>query len=66
MRLVIRITEMLSVDIAYIINVASSLDMFASVELNVLVTDLVNQYKCSLQITDKIINESKNYESPNQ
>jgi hypothetical protein len=55
MRLAILITEILSVDIAYIINIASSLDMVASVEMNVLVTDLVNQYKCSLQMTDKII-----------
>jgi hypothetical protein len=55
MRLVTLITEVLSVDIAYTINVASSLDMLASVELNVLVTDLVNQYKGSFKMTDKII-----------
>jgi len=66
MRLVILITEILSVDIAYTINVTSSLDMLASVELNVLVTDLVNQYKGSLQMTDKIIKCSKNYEPTNQ
>jgi len=48
MRLVICITEIFSVDIADIINVAFSLDMLASVELNVLVTDLANQYKCSV------------------
>jgi len=29
--------------------------MLVSVESNVLVTDLVNQYKVSLQMTDKII-----------
>ena len=45
MRLVTRVTEILSVDIAYTINVASIFDMLASVEINVLVTDLVNQYK---------------------
>ena len=55
MKLVILVTEILSFDLSYTINVVSSLDMLTSVELNVLVTDLVNQYKGSLQTTDKII-----------
>jgi hypothetical protein len=45
MMLVILFTEILSLDIAYFNNVGSSLEMLASVELNVLLTDLVNQYK---------------------
>jgi hypothetical protein len=53
MKLVILITEILCVGTPYTINVASSLDMLASVELNVLDTDLVKQYKDSLPMTDK-------------